>query len=428
MTSLGHQLLSEATECYVCEQLEDPQTIECYGNEFVLSSYDDPFSTRFFVDLSLCIFFILVGGCMSGLTLGLLSIDPVNLEILKKSGDEQTRKYAHGISPLIEHHHLLLVTLLMANAAAMESLPIFLNHLVHPAIAIVISVTAVLIFGEIVPQAICSRSGLSIGYHLRYVVGAVMLIFFVVAYPLSKLLDCIFGHNEGTIYRRAELKELVAIHGQAGHEGEHNHEHNQNRLSPDEITIIRGALDMTKKTVISSMTPIDQVFMLSTSDRFDKDTMQKVMEAGHSRVPVYHKSRDTIIGMLLTKNLLLCDPNDAISVSETPIRRFPTVPSNMPLYDILNIFQTGKSHMATVLDPEDQISILGIITLEDVLEELIQEEILDETDVFVDVVKQIRVAAVGRKLHEGEQGSHHNLFADPPLLGPSMVQDIKSSV
>jgi len=58
----------------------------------------------------------------------------------------------------------------------------------------------------------------------------------------------------------------------------------------------------------------------------------------------------------------------------------PMVPANMPLYDILHQFQTGRSHMAVVLDHRDHISVLGIITLEDVLEELLQEEILDEDD------------------------------------------------
>ncbi len=83
---------------------------------------------------------------MSGLTIGLLSLDPVNLEILKKSGDETSKKYAKGIAPLIKRHHLLLATLLMANAVAMESLPIFLDRLVNPFFAILISVTAVLPF------------------------------------------------------------------------------------------------------------------------------------------------------------------------------------------------------------------------------------------------------------------------------------------
>lgn len=59
--------------------------------------------------------------------------------------------------PVIANQHLLLVTLLLCNAGAMEALPVLLDRLVHPLAAIIISVTAVLAFGEIIPQALCSR-------------------------------------------------------------------------------------------------------------------------------------------------------------------------------------------------------------------------------------------------------------------------------
>ena len=66
----------------------------------------------------------------------------------------------------------------------------------------------------------------------------------------------------------------------------------------------------------------------------------------------------------------------------------PTVPAATELYDMLNQFQEGKSHMVSV---SEFGKVLGIVTLEDVIEELIQEEIIDETDVFIDVAKHIRV-------------------------------------
>ena len=395
---------TDSSGLLTCRPTEGGTMLVCNdGNEYVEEEKAQPGSTWFYIDILLCFFCVMLGGCMSGLTIGLLSLDPVNLKILKKSGDADARKYAKGIQPLVDQHHLLLVTLLMANAAAMESLPIFLDRLVHPAYAIIISVTAVLIFGEIVPQAICTRFGLSVGYYLRYFVWFVIIIFFVFAKPLSMILDCVFGHNEGTLYRRAELKELVAIHGmqegdsdedESGHHGGKTFE--GQRLTRDEITIIRGALDMSKKTVQDCMTPISRCFMLGSTDKFDLKTMTAVVEAGHSRIPIYHKSKQNIIGMILVKNLILLSPDNCTKVRDTVIRRVPSVPENLPLYDMLNIFQTGKSHMATVLDHKDHITILGIITLEDVIEELIQEEIIDETDVYIDVVRQIRVAAAGR--------------------------------
>lgn len=87
-------------------------------------------------------------GLMSGLTLGLMSLDRMNLQILIQSGTPHQKKHAGRILPLLDYHHWLLVTLLLCNSAAMEALPIFLDKLVSEYIAIAISVTAVLLFGE----------------------------------------------------------------------------------------------------------------------------------------------------------------------------------------------------------------------------------------------------------------------------------------
>ena len=343
-----------------------------------------------YICIGISIFCVLFGGMMSGLTIGLLSLDPVNLEIMKTSEDPNARKYANGIAPLIKHHHLLLVTLLMANAVAMESLPLFLDRVVSPVVAIVISVTAVLIFGEIIPQAICTANGPAVGYYLRFIVYLVGACLFVLAYPLSVLLDMVFGKNHATYYRRAELKELVAIHGE---EDVDEKWVGKGDLNKDEITIIKGALDMSKKYVEEAMTPLDKAFMLPLNSVFNKETLKKVVTAGNSRIPIYHKDRQHIVGMVLVKKLIMVRPSEATPCLDVEIYRMPFVPLNLPLYDMLNIFQQGKAHMAMVVDPVDHMTMLGIITLEDVIEELIQEEIVDETDVFVDVVKQIKVVS-----------------------------------
>lgn len=84
----------------------------------------------------------------SGLTIGLLSMDMMSLEIFQRSGTPKEKKYAEKIVPLVKNQHLLLVTLLLSNAIAMEALPIFLDRISTPVAAIGISVTAVLLFGE----------------------------------------------------------------------------------------------------------------------------------------------------------------------------------------------------------------------------------------------------------------------------------------
>jgi metal transporter CNNM len=121
------------------------------GGEHDLS----PSTRTAFIIISISL--VIIAGLMSGLTLGLMSMDVVELEVLKRSGTAKEQCYAAAIMPIISNQHFLLVTLLLCNAVAMEALPLFLDRLADPVTAIVISVTAVLVFGEIFPQAVCSR-------------------------------------------------------------------------------------------------------------------------------------------------------------------------------------------------------------------------------------------------------------------------------
>ncbi|KAG0612886.1 hypothetical protein M758_6G059900 [Ceratodon purpureus] len=387
--------------------------------------------------ISVCL--VLFAGIMSGLTLGLMSLGLVDLEVLQQSGSDEEKRQATRIMPVVQKQHELLVTLLLCNAAAMEALPIFLDDMFNEVVAVLLSVTFVLAFGEVIPQAVCSRHGLAIGADMIWLVKILMVICWPISYPVGKILDHLLGHNDSALFRRAQLKALVSIHGrEAGKGGE---------LTHDETTIIRGALDLTEKTAMDSMTPIESTFSLDVHSKLDWEVLGKIMARGHSRVPVYEGSPRNLIGVLLVKSLLTVRAEAEIPVSAVSIRRIPRVPSDMPLYDILNEFQKGGSHMAAVTKPKtkkknahandlngddkpettdtnaeadlergvsDQLheyesklfeengddfddlsdgEVLGIITMEDVMEELLQEEIVDETDEYIDVHKKVRVAA-----------------------------------
>lgn len=87
-------------------------------------------------------------GLTSGLTIGYFSLDITTIKTMTEGGNEKERKYAKKILPLLKQHHLLLVSLLLACSAAEESMPIFLDKLVSPVYAVVVSVVSVLIFAE----------------------------------------------------------------------------------------------------------------------------------------------------------------------------------------------------------------------------------------------------------------------------------------
>ena len=89
----------------------------------------------------------------------------------------------------------------------------------------------VIIFAEIIPQTVCSRFGLQIGAAMVPFVRVIIYVFFVVAWPVAKLLEFLLGAHEGIVYRRAELKELVAMHATSAGHGD---------LQTDTVTIVGG--------------------------------------------------------------------------------------------------------------------------------------------------------------------------------------------
>ncbi|KAM0039050.1 putative CNNM, transmembrane domain-containing protein [Helianthus debilis subsp. tardiflorus] len=142
--------------------------------------------SMFWVYLATSVGLVAFAGLMSGLTLGLMSLSLLDLEVLIKAGQPNDRKNAEKIMPIVKNQHLLLCTLLICNAIAMEALPIFLDSILLPWTAILISVTVVVVFGEIIPQAVCSRYGLAIGAKLSILVRVLVIVVFPIAYPVSK--------------------------------------------------------------------------------------------------------------------------------------------------------------------------------------------------------------------------------------------------
>jgi Mg2+/Co2+ transporter CorC len=210
-----------------------------------------------------------------------------------------------------------------------------------------------------------------------------MYIMSPVSYPIAMLLDSWLGVHHGTTYRRTELKTLVSLH-QVDRIGE---------LTDDEVTIIASVLDLKEKAISTVMTPLEDVFTLSEDAILDEHLMEEIVNAGHSRIPIYrHDDPNNFIGMLLVKRLITYDPEDHIPVRQFKISSLPEAAPNTNCLDILNFFQEGRSHMAIVTsEPGGFGHPIGVITLEDVIEELLGEEIVDESDVYVDIHNKIRV-------------------------------------
>ena len=349
----------------------------------------------------------------------------------------------------------------------MQALPLVLDRITDPVTAVILSVTVVLLFGEIIPQAVCSSNGLEVGAFFTPLVKVLLIITMPLSIPISAVLDFMLGQRHTALFRRAELKTFVDMHAANKDFG--------GNLTSEEVKIIKGALDLTHKRAKAAMTPLDMVFMVSIDTVLDKQTLESILKSGHSRILVHKKGdRTKIIGIVLVKELILIDPNANQPVSSLEIRHIPHLLAETPMYDMLRLFKTGRTHIAVLTQPtrnalykrkkleeavaidvysiedgydseiglrtedeeeylledtdqletasssssssadsiqqleeifnleftREEVIAVGIITIEDVLEELLGDEIIDETDTYVDNLCRTRVnkAALSRSL------------------------------
>ncbi|KAI9709424.1 MAG: hypothetical protein M1812_007701 [Candelaria pacifica] len=342
---------------------------------------DEPKSSKdptLWVYLGVAAFLVLLGGAFAGLTIALMGQDEIYLQVLHTSGDGSERKHSGKVLRLLNRgKHWVLVTLLLGNVITNETLPIVLDRSLGGGWPAVLGSTVlIVIFGEIIPQSVCVRYGLPIGAWMSPLVVILMWILGPVAWPTAKLLDRILGEDHGTTYKKAGLKSLVTLHKTLGSTpGE--------RLNEDEVTIISAVLDLKDKPVGSIMTAMDDVFTMSADTVLDEKTVDIILTAGYSRIPIYAPDNPSnFIGMLLVKILITYDPEDAQRVSDFALATLPETRAETSCLDIVNFFQEGKSHMVLVSEyPGENHGAIGVVTLEDVIEELIGEEIIDETDV-----------------------------------------------
>ena len=389
----------------------------------------------------------------SGFFLGLMTLDAFDLKILlRSSADEEDKKYAAALYPVVADRHRLLVTLLIVDALAYETLPLFLEKLMPDWVVIIFSTTLVLLFGEIIPSAICmGPQQLKLGYHMVPLIKVIMFALYPITKPCALLLDYIVHGPEGEDdleeeYNRDELSALVkiqyeerqsAIHTRSNKKEHQNmslHKHsnhssngsNNNKdhlghvetsddsseeddqdltapMEKQEVDVVVGALQMKTKVATDVYTPRRLVYAIPDDLILDRAGMTDIYAKGYSRVPVYknvegrddHTNRSCIIGFLMTRQLMMIDWDHEREVRTLPMVRPDCVAPGRNLVDLLSLLRSGGCLMAFVCARPDlgnkallaeeplpvDAGFMGVITLEDILESILQTRIYDESDI-----------------------------------------------
>ena len=327
-------------------------------------------------NLLVCVFLILCSGMFSGLTLGLLSLTIEGLDIVIHGGSEKEVVWARRIMPLRKRGNLLLCTLLLGNTLVNALLSIFVAQLTgEGAIGGLVATGIIVIFGEIIPQSVCARHGLRIGAAAVCIVRPLMLLLLPITMPIATVLDYVLGKEMGTAFTRQQLDKLLEM------------EMANAAITTDDQALLSSALRFSTKISSEIMTPLQDVFMISVTDNLDFDHLKAIYTSGYTRIPVYHNREDNIVGIVFTKDLILVDPNDEIPVASIlPFcsRALNAAPCETNLERLLADMQASRSHLYFVTDstgpPRKKLQrverVVGIVTMEDLIEELISIEII----------------------------------------------------
>jgi len=214
-----------------------------------------------------------------------------------------------------------------------------------------------LLFGEIIPKIYATKKGLKTILFMARPIKYLSVVFYVFSKALisiSSLFDNVFKEEKRSI----SVAELSKVHDIV-----ENHQ-----ASEEEQKMLDGILEFGSTDVKMVMKPRVDVSAIDTKQNYD-EVKEFILTSGYSRIPIYENSFDEIKGVLYVKDLLphLTKGNDF--AWQLIIRQPFFVPENKKLDDLLIAFQEKKIHLAIVIDEYGGTS--GIVTMEDVLEEII---------------------------------------------------------
>ena len=337
----------------------------------------------------LLIFFLLLGSAFfSGTEIAYTSLS--KLKMKRDSGNPTAAQKLVGF--IYNHYDYALSTVLVGNnlvnigatsvaTVLAVNLAVGLNGKITDetasAIVTLVMTVLILIFGEITPKMIARRCSESIAKIAAWPLLVLMILFFPVVWittGIVNLFSLLWKKDEQSVTITEE--ELENLLDTAEDEGV---------IDESETELLQSALEFTDLDAADILTPrIDVIgFELHDSMEFILDT---IAETQFSRYPVYERTIDHVVGILYVKHLLkeLVDNKD---VQLTDLLLEPVyIPKTMKLHDIMDEFRSHQSHMVIVAD--EYGGIMGVVTMEDVLEQLVGE-IWDENDDIINDWQQL---------------------------------------
>lgn len=341
----------------------------------LLNNFVNPFVFETLLNLIVLVLLLMCSALISGSEVGLFSLKPHELEKIHDADDNSS---VSVISQLLNQPNYLLATILIANNTVniaiillstitlnqqfnFDVLPDWLNFLIQ-----VIGITFfILLFGEILPKVYATKNA----FKMALLMAKPLKLLIVIFKPISYLLISSTNFIDKRIKRKTHDISVEEL----SHAIDLTNDINSNE---QEHQILKGIVKFGETSVKEIMTARVKVVSIEKETPF-KEVIDVILESGHSRIPVYEETFDKILGVLYIKDIIP-HINQEENFDWLPLLRTPFfVPENKKLDDLLKEFQERKIHLAIIVDEYGGTS--GIITLEDIIEEIVGE-ISDEFD------------------------------------------------
>ena len=325
------------------------------------------------------ILLLISSALISGSEIAFFSLNQTDINELSNNGKEK-----NVVVTLLERPRKLLATILITNnfinilivllfASLAETLfgdfnisldLYFFAVPIRFLLEVLLVTFLILLFGEVLPKVYASRNALLFAKKISKFIHTVNILLTPFSMPLiaiTKWVEQKFGSkvSKFSVETLSQALELTS----------------QDATSKDEQKILNGIVNFGNTETVQIMKPRIDVFALSDTETYE-EVLSKILTNGYSRNPVYSENIDTIIGVLYAKDLL-AHLNKKTFDWQTLLREPFFVPENKKLDDLLADFRAKKNHLAIVVDEYGGTS--GVVTLEDVIEEIVGD-INDEFD------------------------------------------------
>ena len=319
----------------------------------------------------LLIILLLLSGFFSGSETSIFSLSSLNLENIKRKHP----KRGNIIAKLLAKPQRLLVTILICNTsinifATLIAIKIFPRWL-----AIILITFLILIFGEVTPKTLAIKAGASISvfvapilYFLSIILTPFIYIFRKISTVLVFINSLLFfrNANESKNYHSDEMIEVIKESQDNG------------TLNKEEGNILGNLIQFSSSDISRVARPRNEIFSISINTILG-EIHELIKDKKYSRVPIWEDNEENIIGILYIKDLLkIKSKKRKLSYYRNILRKPFFIPESVKTEQLLKNFQATRNHIAIVIDEYGGIS--GMVTLEDVLEEIIGE-IIDKDDI-----------------------------------------------